>query len=253
MPFCTNCGTRVEVESSFCAGCGKPLGNGTRTMAAVAPTAEPLDYTIQGESVQVVRIRLKPGQEVIAGSGRMVYKFPEVQRNGRVNGASGGEKMEHFRAPSPSEVGFAGAYPGRIQAFELKAGQSLLVERDGLVCAQSTAHLDVALTKRLGAGLSGGEEFILERLTGPGTVFIHAGGDFVEFVLNPGQALDVDTVRIVAFEDSVGYEMQAAGEDPRQTKLTGPGRVVVQSMTPEKLRRRGEERADFEAACCETR
>ena len=80
----------------------------------------------------------------------------------------------------------------------------MLVQRDSFICAQSTAQLNIALVKKLGAGFFGGEGFILEKLTGPGTVFIHAGGDFVEFTLNPGEVLQVDTGCIVAFDETRG-------------------------------------------------
>jgi uncharacterized protein (AIM24 family) len=100
--------------------------------------------------------------------------------------------------------------------------------------------------KRLGAGFFGGEGFILEKLTGPGLVFIHAGGDFVEFTLNAGEALQVDTGCIVAFDESVDYDIQFVGgiktalfggEGLFLATLRGPGRVIVQSMTLEKMRR----------------
>ena len=240
MPFCTNCGTRLEVQSSFCVGCGRSLGIATRKLAAVgpavaaAPAPEPLDYTIQGENLQVVRIRLKPGQEVFAEAGKMVYKFPEVQWEGQGN-ANGSPSLARFYATSPSEVGFAGTSPGRVQAFHLKEGQSMLVGYEGFLCAQSTARLDVAPIAK-----PGGERHTLKRLTGPGTMFIHAGGDFLEFVLNPGQAIQVEPSAIVAFDDSVSYTMETAppgGEGPFLATMTGPGRVVMQSMTAGKVRR----------------
>jgi uncharacterized protein (AIM24 family) len=209
MPFCTNCGSRIDLDARFCVGCGKSLGNAAA--AAPAPAPEPLDYTIQGEGAQVVRIRLKPGQEVFAETGRMVYKFPEVRSESRAAGTM------HFAAESPSEVGFAGGYPGRIQALDLKAGQSVLIGRDALVCAQATARLELAPVKRL---------------TGPGTVFIQAGGDFIEFVLNPGQAIQVDGGSIVAFDESVGHAIEA---EAGVTTLTGPGRVLLQSVAAKSL------------------
>jgi uncharacterized protein (AIM24 family) len=217
-----------------------------------APAPEPLDYTIQGEHQQVVRIRLKPGQEVFAEAGRMLYKFPEVRLESRTNGDSAGSGVTHFRASSFSEVGFAGAYPGRVQAFDLRSGQSLLVQRDGFLCAQSTARLSIELVKKLGAGFFGGKGFILDRLTGPGTVFIHAGGDSLEFILNPRQIIQVDAGCIVAFDDSVGCDTELAGgietassdgEGLFLATLTGPGRVVIQSrreISP--LRNRAAER-----------
>ncbi len=100
--------------------------------------------------------------------------------------------------------------------------------------------------KKIGSGFFGGEGFILEKLTGPGTVFIHGGGDFVEFTLAAGEVLQVDTGCVVGFDESVDYDIQLAGgiktalfggEGLFLTTLTGPGRVLVQSMTLEKLRR----------------
>jgi len=240
--------------------------------------AEPLDYTIQGDNLQVVRIRLKPGQEVYAEAGKMIYKTAAVQWESRMSGQSIGEKIwgavkrklmgeslfwTHFRASSPGEVGFAGAYPGRIQAFDLKAGQSILAQRDSFVCAQASTRVDIAFVKKIGSGLFGGEGFILERITGPGTAFIHAGGDFVEFELGPGEVLQVDTGCIVAFDESVDYDVQFAGgiktaifggEGLFLATLRGPGRVIIQSMTLEKLRRElspgqagGDERSPLES------
>jgi len=106
--------------------------------------------------------------------------------------------------------------------------------------------LNIAFVKKLGAGFFGGEGFILERLTGPGTVFIHGGGDFIDFTLGPGEILQVDTGCVVGFDESVSYDIQFVGgiktaifggEGLFLATLTGPGRVIVQSMTLEKLRR----------------
>lgn len=238
----------------------------------------PLDYTIQGDNLQVVRIRLQPGQEVYAEAGKMVYKTANVTWESRMSGQSLGEKLwgalkrklmgeslfwTYFRAQGAGEVGFAGTYPGRIQALELQPGESTLVQRDAFLCAQSTVRVDIAFVKRIGAGLFGGEGFILEKLTGPGAAFIHAGGDSIEFRLAPGQILQVDTGCIVGFDESVDYDVQLAGgiktaifggEGLFLATLTGPGRVILQSMTLEKLRREltpirtgGDERGPLEA------
>ena len=91
MPFCTNCGSRIADEARFCPGCGRAAA-GTGAPAGQA-LPEPLDYTIQGDNLQVVRIRLKPGQEVFAEAGKMVYKFPAVQWETRMTGQSIGEKI----------------------------------------------------------------------------------------------------------------------------------------------------------------
>jgi uncharacterized protein (TIGR00266 family) len=259
MAFCTNCGARLDDSARFCAGCGTPLGG----VAAPPPAtvAEPLEYTIQGDNLQVVRIRLKPGQEIFAEAGKMVYKFPSVEWETRMTGEGLGDKiwgalkrklmgeslfLTYFRAQAPGEVGFAGDYPGRVQAFDLQPGQSVLVQRDAFICAQSTAQLNIALVKKLGAGFFGGEGFILEKLTGPGTAFIHAGGDFIEFTLQPGERIQIETGSLVAFDEGVEYDIQFVGgiktalfggEGLFLATLTGPGRVIVQSMTIEKMRR----------------
>jgi uncharacterized protein (TIGR00266 family) len=154
--------------------------------------------------------------------------------------------LTYFRADGAGEVGFAGNYPGRIQVFDLAPGRSLLAQRDAFLFAQPTVQLTVALVKKIGAGFFGGEGFILEKLTGPGSVFIHAGGDFVEFDLAAGQVLQVDTGCIVAFDETVDYDIQFVGgiktalfggEGLFLATLTGPGHVVIQSMTINKLRR----------------
>jgi uncharacterized protein (TIGR00266 family) len=191
----------------------------------------------------------------------MIYKTPSVAWDTRMTGQTLGQKLlgairrtvtgeslfvTFFRANGMGEVGFAGAYPGRIQAFELAAGQSLMAQRDAFLFAQPQVQLSVAFVKKLGAGFFGGEGFILERLTGPGLVFVHAGGDFVEFTLAPGEGLQVETGCIVAFDESVDYDIQFVGgiktaifggEGLFLATLTGPGKVVLQSMTLQKMRR----------------
>ena len=230
--------------------------------AVAAPSrAEPLEYTIQGDNLQVARIRLKPGQEIYAEAGKMLYKTANVQWESRMTGAGLGAKLlgalqrklmgeslfwTHFRSDGPGEVGFAGSYPGRIQPFDLAAGQSVIVQRDAFLCAQETVQVSIEFVKRIGAGFFAGEGFILERLTGPGTALIHGGGDFVEFELKPGELLQIDTGCVVGFDASVTYDVQLAGgiktmvfggEGLFLATLTGPGKVIVQSLTLAKLRR----------------
>jgi len=269
MGFCTKCGNAVPDSARFCTACGQPYAGPaalTPQPAPLAPavpvsTGSGLDYTIQGDNLQVIRIRLRPGQELFAEAGKMLYKQPQVSWETRMSGESLGEKiwgalkrkmmgeslfLTYFRSSTPGEVGFAGSYPGRIQAFELTAGQSVMVQRDSFLVAQSTAQLNIAFVKKLGAGFFGGEGFILEKITGPGAVFIHAGGDFVEFTLAAGEMLQIDTGSIVAFDEGVNYDIQFVGgiktalfggEGLFLATLTGPGRVIVQSMTLAKMRR----------------
>ena len=221
----------------------------------------PLKYDIEGHNLQIARVHLQPGQEIYAEAGKMIYKSATVEWTTRMSGNSIGDKIigafkrklmgeslffTHFQATAGAgEVGFAGHYPGKIQVFDLPPGQTIMVQRDGFLFAQSTVTLDIALVRRLGAGLLGGEGFILQKLTGPGLVFVHAGGDHVDFTPAPGETLQVQTGHLVAFEPTVNYDIQMVGsirtalfggEGLFLTTLTGPGRVILQSMTLERLR-----------------
>jgi len=264
MAFCTNCGTQLADGTAFCSSCGTQLGGAPApAVSTPAPVSTiPLKYDVEGDNLECVRVHLEPGQELIAEAGKMVYKSPNVQWETKMTGKGIGDKLfgalkrkltgeslflTHFTSSSGTgEVGFAGDFPGRIQAFELDAGQSVLVQRDGFIMAEASVTLDIAFTKKIGAGLFGGEGFILQKLTGPGTAFIHGGGDFVEFELGPGEVMQIDTGCIVAFDESVSYEVQFAGgiatgifggEGLFLATLTGPGRAIVQTMTLAKLRR----------------
>ncbi len=264
MAFCTNCGTQLADSAKFCLNCGAQAGAGAASGATYyppAPSVEPLGYDIEGHNLQIARVHLKPGQEIYAEAGKMIYKSANVDWQTRMTGQSIGQKIlgalkrklmgetlffTYFQcAGSPGELGFAGHYPGKIQVFDLAAGQTIMVQRDGFLFAQSSVTLDIAMVRRLGAGLLGGEGFILQKLTGPGVVFVHAGGDHVDFNLQPGEVLQVQTGHLVAFEPSVNYDVQMVGsirtaifggEGLFLTTLTGPGRVILQSMTLERLR-----------------
>ena len=236
-----------------------------------AQVVEPLEYAIQGDNLQIARVYLKPDQEVYAEAGKMVYKTANVAWETRMSGETLGEKLmgalkrtitgeslflTYFRSNGAGEVGFAGSYPGRIQLFDLEQGQSILAQRDAFLFAQTSVQFNVVFVKKLGAGFFGGEGFILEKLTGPGAVFIHAGGDFVEFPLVEGEVMHVDAGNIVAFDESVDYDIEFVGgiksaifggEGMFLARMTGPGRLLVQSMTINKLRRElapGKTRAD---------
>jgi len=262
--FCTNCGTQLADNARFCVNCGQPgasAGAPGATYYPPAPPVAPLKYDIEGHNLQIARVHLETGQEIYAEAGKMIYKSANVDWQTRMTGQTLSQKIlgaikrklmgesllfTYFQATgAPGEVGFAGHYPGKIQVFELAPGQTIMVQRDGFLFAQSSVTLDIALVRRLGAGLLGGEGFILQKLTGPGAVFVHAGGDHVDFTLGPGETLQVQTGHLVAFEPTVNYDIQMVGsirtaifggEGLFLTTLTGPGRVILQSMTLERLR-----------------
>src|SRR3954447_7486713 len=265
MAFCTNCGTQQSDTSRFCQNCGSqtgaPAASGAAAYVPPVISAEPLKYDIEGHNLQIARVHLSPGQEIYAEAGKMIYKSANVEWATRMSGQSWGDKIigaikrklmgeslffTYFHSTmGTGQVGFAGHYPGKIQVFDLAAGQTMMVQRDGFLFAEGSVTLDIAMVRRLGAGLLGGEGFILQKLTGPGLVFVHAGGDHVDFTLGPGEVLQVQTGHLVAFEPTINYDVQLVGsirtaifggEGLFLTTLTGPGRVILQSMTLERLR-----------------
>src|SRR2546428_2487663 len=171
MAFCTNCGARMGDDARFCTNCGRPMGQpGAAAAVTTVPVRQPLEYSIQGDNLQVARIQLKPGQEIYAEAGKMVYKTANVNWETRMSGGTIGEKLigalrrtvmgeslflTYFRSDGPGEVGFAGNYPGKLTVFDLEAGRSGLAQRDALGLAETSVQLNVELVKKLGAGFFG--------------------------------------------------------------------------------------------------
>jgi uncharacterized protein (TIGR00266 family) len=211
--------------------------------------SQPTEFHVIGNVMQAVVVPLQPGQEVQAEPGAMLYMAGDVSMESKMSGGLwGGLKrmvageslfISRFLARGAGQVAFAAPHPGQLKRVDLDGSRAWLCQRDSFLCATQAVEISVAFTKRFGAGLFGGEGFILERLGGSGTVFIHAGGNFVEFDLVAGQQLRVDTGCIVAFEDSVAYDIQFVGgfknalfggEGLFLANLTGPGKCVLQTL-----------------------
>jgi uncharacterized protein (AIM24 family) len=219
-------------------------------------------YEIVGDNLEMLKISVNGQFTLFAEAGKMIFtrgsvrmesRMPEQKVSdgllGKLMGAGkrvlAGESLFFTYYEGEGEVGFAGDFPGRILAIGLE-NQSMLAQRDAFIAAVGDIDVSVALQKRIGGGLFGGEGFILERISGDGVVFIHAGGDLFGFDLLPGETMLVDTGSVVAWEESVTYDVQAAGsirsalfggEGIFMTSMTGPGQVIVQTMTLAKLRR----------------
>ena len=221
--------------------------------------ADEISYTIHGESMQFVDISLDPGETVIAEAGMMMYLTEGVDFSTRLGDGSetgvmgklwGAAKrvvsseslfLTHFTNEGDGEghVAFAGPYPGQIVPVDLAAiDGDLLCQQDAFLCAARGTSISVAFTKKLGAGFFGGEGFILQKLSGDGHVFLHAGGTIVEHRLEGG-TVRVDTGCLVAFESGIDYDVALAGglksmlfggEGMFLTTLSGHGRVWLQSL-----------------------
>ena len=220
-----------------------------------------VDYTIIGDDMQMVQVELDPGETVIAEAGAMNYMEPDIEFEARMGDGSEAESgfmgklfgagkraltgesifMTHFsnRGAVKRHVAFAAPYPGKIIPMDMgKMGGEILCQKDAFLCAASGTRVGIAFQRRLGAGFFGGEGFILQRLQGDGMVFIHASGTMVERQLQ-GETLRVDTGCLVAFESTVDYSIERAGnlksmffggEGLFLATLSGHGRVWMQSL-----------------------
>ncbi|MBZ8181440.1 TIGR00266 family protein [Oscillatoria salina] len=219
--------------------------------------ADVIDYQIYGNDMQLVEIELDPGEGVRAEVGTMTYMEDGIMMQTNTGGGlfSGFKRMltgEGFfittfanSGTRKSRVGFAAPYPGQIIPLDLaKVGGQFLCQKDSFLCAAKGIDIDIAFTKRIGAGFFGGEGFILQKLTGDGLAFVHAGGAIIEKNLMPGERIRVDTGCIVAFSPSVNYDIQFVGgfrnalfggEGLFLANLTGPGKLYLQSMPFSKL------------------
>ena len=139
------------------------------------------------------------------------------------------------------------SFPGKIIPLELAEGQSIIVQKDAFMCADKSVDMDMHFRKKLGAGFFGGEGFILQRLTGPGLAFVELDGEVVEYDLQPGQLLKVDTGHVAMFEPTVDFDITMlkgfrnilfGGEGLFLATLRGPGKVYLQTMPMMKLARK---------------
>lgn len=223
--------------------------------------AHVVDYKVFGDDLQFVEIELDPQETVIAEAGAMMYMDAGVNFETKLgDGSSPGKGLAgmlgnvakraltgeslfltHFTnvGQGKKQVAFGAPYPGKIIDIDLdQTGGELICQKDSFLAAALGTEISIAFNKRLGAGLFGGEGFILQRLRGDGMVFIHAGGTIIEKTLTGGKLL-VDTGCIVAFENTISYDIERAGnlrsmlfggEGLFVATLQGTGRVWLQSL-----------------------
>lgn len=214
--------------------------------------ADVIDYIIHGDDMQTVEIELDPGEGVRAEVGAMMYMDNDIAMQTSTGGGlfSGFKRMitgENFfittflcNGNNKSKVAFGAPYPGKIIPLDLgKLNGEFLCQKDAYLCSANGIDIDVAFTKKLGAGFFGGEGFVLQRLSGNGLAFVHAGGTIIEKELKQGEILKVDTGCLVAFSPEVDYNIEFiggfknalfGGEGLFLAKLSGPGKVYLQSL-----------------------
>ena len=207
-------------------------------------------HSISGTVMQTVAIDLTPGETVYSQTNCMCWMTDTVQMNTHTGGGffaglarsfgGGSFFITEFTAPrAPGHVAFAPRFPGTIMPITLAAGQSVVCRKETFLVAEKAVTLDIAWQKRLGAGFFGGEGFVLQKVTGPGTVFLDLAGEVVERDLGPGERLLVHAGHVGVLDPGVGFDIQMVkgfrnvlfgGEGLFLATLTGPGHVALQSM-----------------------
>lgn len=212
--------------------------------------ADEIDFEILGEDFHAVLITLDPGEAVRAEPGALMFMEDDIDMGTSTGGGilSGIKRKlagERFFVTSfenggrvPRKVAFASEHPGNVKAVDLSKG-AVYCQRDAFLCCARGVEVSVAFTKKLGAGFFGGEGFVLQKLTGDGFAFMHAGGHVIERVLGTNERLRVDTGCLVGFDHTVDYSITLVGgvtskifggEGLFLASLEGPGRVWMQTM-----------------------
>jgi uncharacterized protein (TIGR00266 family) len=199
--------------------------------------------------MQTLSIDLAPGEVVFSQTNSMCWMNDAIEMNTHTGGGffaglkrsfgGGGFFVTDFTARGQGHVAFAPRFPGTIMPVSLADGQSLICRKETFLCAEKTVTLEIAWQKRLGAGLFGGEGFILQKVTGPGVVFLDLSGEVVEKDLAPGERLLVHAGHVGVMDPTVSFDIQMVsgfknilfgGEGLFLATLTGPGHVALQSM-----------------------
>lgn len=207
-------------------------------------------YEIKGETLPVVICQLEGGEKMITEGGGMSWMSPNMLMEPTTNGGIGkafgrmfsGEKMFQniYTAQGGSGmIAFASSFPGSIKAYEIAPGQEMIFQKSAFLAGEAGVELSVFFNKKFSSGLFGGEGFIMQKISGYGTVFAEFDGHVVEYELQPGQQIVVDTGHLAAMTASCQMEIKSVpgvknmlfgGEGLFNTVISGPGRVWLQTM-----------------------
>lgn len=207
-------------------------------------------YEIKGDSLPVVICELENGERMITESGAMSWMSPNMKMETSSNGGVGkvfgrmvsGEKMFqniYTAVNGNGTIAFASSFPGSIRAVDIAPGKELIVQKSGFLASEVGVTLSVFFQKKIGSGLFGGEGFVMQKLSGQGTAFIEIDGSTIEYNLQPGQQIVVDTGYLAAMESTCSMEIQTVpgiknvlfgGEGLFNTVVTGPGKVILQTL-----------------------
>ena len=207
-----------------------------------------MQYEIRGGNFPVVICQLADGEAMRTEGGSMVWMTPNMEMRTEGGGLGGmfskalaGERMFQniYTAHGAGMIAFGSSFPGKVIPIELGPGKDWILQKKSFIAAEMGVELTMHFNKKIGAGLFGGEGFIMQRLSGSGTAFIEIDGDLVQYQLASGQQMVVDTGNVAAFETTVQMDIQQVaglknkllgGEGLFNTVLTGPGVIWLQTM-----------------------
>lgn len=209
-----------------------------------------MDYQIYGEPLPVVTCNLEAGETMITERGSMCWMSPNMHMDTTTNGGIGKAFGRMFSGDSffqnrytatggKGMIAFASSFPGSIRAFNISPGNGMIVQKSAFLASEETIELSIHFQKKLGAGFFGGEGFIMQRLSGHGTAFVEIDGSAIEYELQAGQKIIVDTGYVAAMTESCQMDIQTVpgvknmlfgGEGIFNTVITGPGKIILQTM-----------------------
>lgn len=209
-----------------------------------------MKYDIIGEPLPVVTCHVSPGETLITERGSMSWMSPNMKMETSTNGGIGKALGRMFSGDSIFQnrytavggegfIAFASSFPGSIRPLEIRPGNHMIVQKSAYLVSEATVDLSIHFQKKLGAGFFGGEGFIMQKLSGQGLAFIEIDGYAVEYDLQPGQQIVVDTGYLAAMSESCSMEIRTVpgvknmlfgGEGIFNTIITGPGKIILQTM-----------------------
>lgn len=209
-----------------------------------------MKYEIIGEPLPVVTCELNMGETMITERGSMAWMSPNMKMETSTNGGIGkafgrmlsGDSIFQNRYTAMGGAGmiaFASSFPGSIRPMQIAPGQGMIVQKSAFLASEASVELSLHFQKKLGAGLFGGEGFIMQKLSGHGLAFIEIDGYAVEYVLEPGQKMVIDTGYLAAMTEGCSMEIQTVpgvknmifgGEGIFNTVVSGPGKIILQTL-----------------------
>ncbi|NIO23182.1 MAG: TIGR00266 family protein [Candidatus Aenigmarchaeota archaeon] len=214
-----------------------------------------MKYDLQGTTMQILNVQLDEKETIVSESGRLIFMSDNVKMDTKMKGGFWSAIKRKFAGESfflvnfsslkgNGVVSFGSEFPGKIIPLRLKEGEQLIAQKDAFLCSEGSVTFDATWTRKIGAGLLGGEGLILIKIKGPGIAFFNVGGEVTKIDLAKGQKIRVDTGNLAMFDSEVSYSVERVkgiknliwgGEGLFLATCEGPGRVWVQSLPVSEL------------------